>query len=72
MLDQSPGVPGPSSRRRNISLQMEELASSNRFAPGSVVPSGMSGPSESEMLQKLQKFAQENPGQRMSCRILGS
>ena len=40
---------------------MEEPASSNRFAPGSGVPSGTSGPSESEMLQKLRKFAQENP-----------
>ena len=42
-------------------MQMEEPASSNRFAPGSGVPSGTSGPSESEMLQKLRKFAQENP-----------
>jgi len=42
-------------------LQMEEPASSNRFAPRSGVPSGTSGPSESEMLQKLRKFAQENP-----------
>ena len=40
---------------------MEEPASSNRFAPGSRVPSGTSGPSESVMLQKLRKFAQENP-----------
>jgi len=43
-------------------LEMEEPASSNRFALGSGVPSGTSVPSESEMLQKLQKFAQENPG----------
>jgi len=42
-------------------LQMEEPASSNLFAPGSEVPSGTSGPSASEMLQKLRKFAQENP-----------
>jgi len=40
---------------------MEEPASSNRFAPGSGVPSGPSGPSKSEVLQKLRKFAQENP-----------
>ena len=41
---------------------MEEPARSNRFAPGLGVPaSGTSGPSESEMLQKLRKFAQENP-----------
>ena len=43
-------------------MQMEEPASSNRFLPGLGVPaSGTSGPSESEMLQKLRKFAQENP-----------
>ena len=42
-------------------MQMEEPASSNRFAPGSGVPSCTSGPSESEMLQKLRKFAPENP-----------
>ena len=41
---------------------MEEPARSNPFAPASGVPvSGTSGPSESEMLQKLRKFAQENP-----------
>ena len=41
---------------------MEEPARSNRFAPASGVPvSGTSGHSESEMLQKLLKFAQENP-----------
>jgi hypothetical protein len=41
---------------------MDEPASSNRFPPASGVPaSGTSGPSESEMLQKLRKFAQENP-----------
>jgi len=40
---------------------MEQPASSNRFAPRSGVPSGTSGPSESKMLQKLRKFAQENP-----------
>jgi len=40
---------------------MEEPARSNRFAPGSGVPSGMSGPSESEMPQTLRKWAQENP-----------
>ena len=42
-------------------MQMDEPACSNRFAPGSGVPSGTSGPSESEMLQKLWKFVQENP-----------
>jgi len=42
-------------------LQMKEPASCNQFAPGSGVPSGMSGPSESDFLQKLRKFAQENP-----------
>jgi len=60
MKDQSPGVPGPSRLRRNIPLQMEEPASSNRFAPGLGMPSATSGPSESEMLQKLRKFALEN------------
>jgi len=41
---------------------MEQPARSNRFAPASEVPvSGTSGPSESQMLQKLRKFAQENP-----------
>jgi len=41
-------------------LQVEEPARSNRFAPESGVPvSGTSGPSESEMLQKLRIFAQE-------------
>jgi len=40
---------------------MEEPGSSNRFALGSGVPSGTSGPSESEMLQKLRKFTEENP-----------
>ena len=40
---------------------MEEPASSNRFAPGSRVASGTYRPSESEMLQKLWKFVQENP-----------
>ena len=42
-------------------MQMEEPASCNRFAPGSGVPSGTSGPSESEMVQKLRKFGQEKP-----------
>jgi hypothetical protein len=43
-------------------LQIEEPASSNRFAPVSGEPaSGTSGPSKSEMLEKLRKFAQENP-----------
>jgi len=41
-------------------LQKEEPTSSNRFAPGSGFPSGTSGPSESEMLQKLRTFGQEN------------
>ena len=41
---------------------MEEPARSNRFAPVSgVEASGTSGPSESEMLQKLWQFAQVNP-----------
>jgi len=40
---------------------MEEAARTNRFAPASEVPvCGISGPFESEMLQKLWKFAQEN------------
>jgi len=41
---------------------MEEPARSNRFAPPAGVPvSGTSGPSESAMLQILQRFPQENP-----------
>jgi len=41
---------------------MEEPARSNRFARVSgVEASGTSGPSESEMLQKLRGFAQVNP-----------
>jgi len=41
---------------------MDEPARSNRFAPVSGVPvAGTSGPSEPKMLQKLRKFAQENP-----------
>jgi len=41
---------------------MEERARSNRFARLSgVEASGTSGPSESEMLQKLREFAQVNP-----------
>jgi len=41
---------------------MEEPARSNRFARVSEVEaSGTSGPSESEMLQKLLEFAQVNP-----------
>jgi len=41
---------------------MEEPARSNRFARVSgVEASGTSGPSESEMLQKLHEFAQVNP-----------
>jgi len=41
---------------------MEELARSNRFARvAGVEASGTSGPSESEMLQKLWEFAQVNP-----------
>jgi len=41
---------------------MEEPARSQPLAPVSVVPSSRpSGPSESEMLRKLCKFAQENP-----------
>jgi len=41
---------------------MEEPARSNRFAQRSgVEASGTSGPSESEMLQKLREFAQVNP-----------
>ena len=41
---------------------MQEPARSNRFVPASAVPvSGTSGPSKSEMLQKLWQFAQENP-----------
>jgi len=40
---------------------MEELATSIRFALASgVLTSSRSGPSESEKLQKLRKFAQEN------------
>ena len=41
---------------------MEEPARSNRFARVSgVEASGKSGPSESEMLQKVREFAQVNP-----------
>jgi len=41
---------------------MEELARSNGFAWASgVLAAGTSGPSESEMLQKLQEFVQVNP-----------
>jgi len=62
MEDVSPEVPGPSTRRRNILSQMEEPVRSNRFAPASgVLASRSSGPSESEMLQKLRIFVQENP-----------
>ena len=55
-------MPGPSRRRRNIPSQMEEPARSNQFARVSgVEASGTSGPSESEMLQKLPEFPQVNP-----------
>ena len=56
------GVPGPSRGLRNIPLQMEQPARSNRFRRVSgVEASGTSGSSESEMLQKVRKFAQVNP-----------
>ena len=62
MEHQSPGVPGPSKRQRNIPSQMEEPARCQLLAPMSGVASSRpSGPSESDMLSKPHEFARANP-----------
>jgi len=60
--DQSSGVPGLARHQSNIPSQMEEPARSNQFARVSgMQASGMSGPTESAMLQKLWQFRLVNP-----------
>jgi len=62
IYDQSLGVLGLARHESNIPSQMEEPARSNQFAPVSgLQASGISGPTESAMLQKLWQFRQVNP-----------